>query len=68
MAAQDALDAQPSAFEDAVFEDGFHHILTAGWRIAAGWRGKRRDEDTVKINGDKENFSCESLPFVIGYL
>ena len=65
MAAQDALDAQPAAFEDPVFEDGLHHILATGRGIAAGRRSQRRDEDPVEINGEKEKLSDESFPFMI---
>ena len=52
MAAQDAFDAEPAAFENTVFEDRFDHILAAGGGVAAGrWR-QGRDEHTVKIDGD----------------
>ena len=68
MAAKNTFEAQPCAFEDTVFEYRFHHILAARRRIAAGWRCKGRDEDPIEIDGEKENFSGESFPFVIGYL
>ena len=67
MASQDTLDAQPTAFEDAVFEDRLHHVLTASRRVAAGGRGKRRDKDPVKVNRDEENFSNESFPLLIAH-
>jgi hypothetical protein len=34
MAAADAFDSQPAAFENTVFEDGFDHVLTARRCIA----------------------------------
>ena len=35
MAAADAFDSQPAAFENTVFEDGLHHILAAGRGVPA---------------------------------
>ena len=65
MAAQDALDAQPAAFEDPVFQDGFDHILAACRRISAGrWR-KRRDEDAVEINRQQKRFTNNYFPFIL---
>ena len=32
---KDAFDAEPSAFEDYVFEHRLHHVLATGRRIAA---------------------------------
>ena len=63
MAAADSLDAKPTAFENAVFENRLDHILTAGGCEAACRRGKRRDKDPVEIDGKEENFSNENLPF-----
>ena len=64
MAAQDALDAQPAAFEDAVFEHGFHHILAARRRIAAGRRRERRDENPVEIDGQQKSLAHNYFPFI----
>ena len=64
MATQDALDAEPAAFEDPVFEYGLHHILTACRRIAAGGRGERRDEDTVEIHWYQEDLSRHYFPLI----
>ena len=65
MAAQDALDAQPAAFEDTVFEDSFHHILTASRRIATGRRGKRRDKNPIKVHRYQEylSYDCSDIFF-----
>ena len=65
MTAADTFDAQPAAFEDAVFEHGLHHVLAARWGITAGRRRERRDENPVEIDGKKENFSNESFPLLI---
>jgi len=62
MTAEDALDAEPTAFEDTVFEDRFNHVLTACRGIATGRRCKRRDENPIEIDGDEEDFSYENLP------
>ena len=63
--AANAFDAEPAAFEDAVFEDGFDHILTACRCISAGRGCKRRDEGAIEIDGEEENFSDESFPLLI---
>ena len=47
---QDTFDTEPTAFEDTVFEDGLHHVLTASRRIAARRGREGRDEDAVEIN------------------
>ena len=50
VAAEDALDAEPGAFEDTVFEHRLHHILAAGRCISAGGRRQRRNEHPVEID------------------
>ena len=65
MTTADSLDAKPAAFENAVLEDRFYHILTASRRITASRRRQRRDENAVEINRKKEEFSDENLPFVV---
>ena len=64
MAAQDALDAQPTAFEDTVFEYGFHHILAASRRVAAGRRCKRRDEHAVEIDRYQKQLTQHYFPLI----
>ena len=51
MATADALDTEPAAFENTMFEDRLDHVLAAGGRIAARGRRQRRDEDPVEIDG-----------------
>ena len=67
MAAQDTLDAQPTAFEDTVFEDRLHHVLTASRCVAAGGWGQRRDKDPVKIDREEKKLSDESFPLLIAH-
>ena len=67
MATADSFDAEPTAFENAVFEYSFDHVLAAGGRVTAGGRRQGRDKGSVEIDREKENFSNESFPFVIGY-
>ena len=57
MATQDAFDAQPSAFEDAVFQYCLDHILAACRREAARRRSEGRDERTVEIDRKQENLA-----------
>lgn len=65
MATADSFDAEPAAFEDPVFQDGFDHILAACRRISAGrWR-KRRDEDAVEINRQQKRFTNNYFPFIL---
>ena len=63
MATADALDTEPAAFENTMFEDRLDHVLAAGGCIAARGRRQRRDEDPVEIDRKEENFSNENLPF-----
>ena len=65
MAAEDAFDAKPSAFEDSVFEYCFNHVLAAGRSVATGRRCERGYEDAIRIDREEENVSNESFPFVI---
>jgi hypothetical protein len=62
VAAEDTFDAKPAAFEDAVFEDRFDHILAASRGEATGWRSQRGDESTVEIDGEEEKLSDKSFP------
>ena len=65
MAAEDAFDAEPSAFEDSVFEYRFDHVLAASRCVAAGRRCERGYEDPIEIDREEENFSDESFPLYI---
>ncbi len=65
MAAEDAFDAKPSAFEDSVFEYCFNHVLAAGRSVATGRRCERGYEDPIEIDRKEEELSDENLPFVI---
>ena len=67
MATADSFDAEPTAFENAVFEDCFDHVLAASWRVTAGGRRQGRDKSTVEIDREEENFSNESFPLEIGH-
>ena len=48
VAAEDAFECEPAAFERTVFLDSFHRILRAGGSVAAGSGGERRDAVTVE--------------------
>ena len=50
MAAADALDAEPGAFQGAVFLDGFEGVLRAGRGEPAGGRCERGDEPLVEAD------------------
>jgi len=65
MAAKDALDTQPSALKNTVFEYRFHHVLTAGRCIATRRRSQRRDEDPIEIDREEEKLSDKSFPLGI---
>lgn len=65
MAAEDAFDAKPSAFEDSVFEYRFDHVLAASRCVATGWRCERGDTDPIEIDREEEEFTDVNLPFVI---
>ena len=53
MASANALDAQPTALEDTVFQYSFHHVLRTGGSIAAGGGRKGRDASSVEIYGEQ---------------
>lgn len=57
MAAENTLDGQKAAFENAVFENGFDSVLRAGWGVPAAWRYKGRDAVSVKINRKQKDMS-----------
>lgn len=48
MAPANALDAQPTALEDSVFQYGLHHVLRAGGGESAGGGRKGRDAGPVE--------------------
>ena len=57
MATADALDTEPAAFENTMFEDRLDHVLAAGGCIAARGRRQRRDEDPVEIDRQEKNIA-----------
>ena len=61
----DAFDAEPTAFEDTVFEDGFHHVLAARRCVSARGRREGRDEDAVEINRQQKRlpYDCSDIFF-----
>ena len=65
MATKDALDAEPSAFENTVLEHRFDHRLAAGGREAAGRRRERRDEDTVEIDRQQKSLTHDYFPLIL---
>ena len=67
MATADSFDAEPTAFENAVFEYSFDHVLAASGRVTAGGRRQGRDKGAVDIDREEENFSNESFPLEIGH-
>ena len=62
MAAEDAVDAKPSALDNTVFEHRLHHVLAARRRIAARRGRQRRNEHPVEIDREEEDFAEESFP------
>ena len=50
VAAQDALDGQPAAFEHAVLLDGLDGVLRTGGHVAAARGDERRDADAVHVH------------------
>ena len=64
MAAEDAFDAEPAAFERSVFEYGFHHVLAARRCVATRRRGERRDEEPVKINRNQKQLASNYFPLI----
>ena len=66
VAAEDAFDAEPAAFENPVFEYCLHHILAARRRVTAGRRRERGDKDPVEIDGEEEHLAEHDFPRVIG--
>ena len=49
MAAEDALEGEPEAFEGAVLAEGFEGVLGAGRSVAAGWGSERRDAQLIEL-------------------
>ena len=62
MAAEDAFDAKPSAFENTIFEHRLHHVLAARRRITARRGRQRRNEHPVEIDREEEDFAEENPP------
>ena len=62
MTAADTFDAEPCAFENAVFEHGLHHVLAASRRKAAGRRSERRDKHPVEIDGQQKHLTHYDFP------
>ena len=49
MAAEDAAERKPEAFEGAVLAEGFKGVLRAGGGKATGWRFERRDAQLIEF-------------------
>ena len=64
MTAADTFDAEPCAFENAVFEDSLHHVLAAGRCKAAGRRSERRDKDPIEIDGQQKHLTHYDFPIL----
>ena len=54
MAAEDALDTQPSALEYAILHDRLNHVLAARGRVTARRRREGRNEGAVEIYRQEE--------------
>jgi hypothetical protein len=57
VAAGNAFYCQPAAFKSAVLFDRLNPVLRAGWRIAAGSSGKRRDKVLIYFDQDYKKAS-----------
>jgi hypothetical protein len=57
VATHDAFDTKPSAFENAIFEHRFYHVLATGGRIATGGRRERRYTIPVEIYRQEKDLS-----------
>lgn len=55
MAAADAFDGEPAAFEYAMLFDSFNGILRASGHVPATGRKQRRNAVTIKIHGQQHN-------------
>lgn len=64
MTAADTFDAEPCAFENAIFEDSLHHVLAASRRKAAGRRSERRDKHPVEIDGQQKHLTHYDFPIL----
>ena len=62
MTAADTFDAEPRAFENAVFEHSLHHVLAASRCKAAGRRSERRDKHPVEIDGQQKHLTHYDFP------
>ena len=60
MASANALDAQPTALEDSVFQHRLHHVLRAGGGEAAGWGSVWGDAVLIEQYWQTQE-PCESL-------
>jgi len=56
VALPNAFHAQPNAFKNAPFLNGFHHVVGAGWLKAAFGPQQRRNGHLVEPNGQDEYF------------
>ena len=64
MTAADTFDAEPRAFENAVFEHSLHHVLAASRCKAAGRRSERRDKHPVEIHGQQKHLTHYDFPIL----
>ncbi len=56
VAAADALDAQPQAFDDTPLFNGLDHVVRASRLIAAVRAQQRRDDKLIKADGQRYYF------------
>ena len=68
VAAEDTLDAKPTAAENAVFHHCLNHILAASRSIAARRRREGRNAGTVEIDREKEYVTKPFLHLRFGHL
>ena len=57
VAAGDAFEGEPAAFERAVFAHGFNGVLRTSGRVAAARRDKRADAELIKADKREKEFT-----------
>ena len=60
VAAHNAAEGKPAAFERAILAERFQGILGTGWRESAAWRCERTDAQLIELD---QNYQRESQYF-----
>ena len=65
MTTADTFNAEPAAFENAVFKHRLDHVLTARWRVTARWGSQGRYEHPVEIDREQERLAHVNQPTLV---